>query len=261
MNSPVQMTRRRDERHGPLAARLTGLTSAAASGALIGREIVIDWPAAIEASQTGRTLVATAANLVVRFCPQVRIRPTTAFASDLAQLLVSIESTAEPDRPVRRGHLMVHLGGGRPADITGSAEGWVAHVSGYGEPLPELRERDVVVGAHGAAALVASQVFVRALEPNVDLAGPSRRTAFSLFEYGAPTTQPPAIRAAPLDRVLQGGCGAVGQACVDVLVSSRAEGQFVVVDLGCVDDPTNLNRSVLALERDLLEVTPGRSRR
>lgn len=250
------MSRPRDDRHSPIAARLTGLTPAAATGALIEREITLDWPARIEATRAGRALVATTANLVVRFCPQIRVRPGTAFASDIAQLVVSIDSTAHPDRPTQPKPLMVHLGGGRRADVTGSADGWLAHVSGYGDQLPDLREADVLVGAHGAAAFVASQVFARALNPDPNLAGPSRATAYSLFEYGLPTIEPPAIGSVILDRVLQGGCGAVGQACVDVLVSSSVQGRLPVVDFGLVDDPTNLNRSVLALERDLLDRTP-----
>jgi molybdopterin/thiamine biosynthesis adenylyltransferase len=249
------MSRARDDRHSPIAARLTGLTPAAASGALITREIALDWPARIEATRAGRALVATTANLVVRFCPQIRVRPRTAFAIDVARLLVSIDSSAEPDRATRPDPLVVHLGGGGHAHVTGSADGWLAYVSGDGEVLPDLRESDVVIGAHGAAAFVASQVFVRALEPDPDVAGPSTYTAYSLFEYGRPTICPPATRPLILDRVLLGGCGAVGQACVDVLASSDVRGRLPVVDFGLVDDLTNLNRSVLALERDLADRT------
>jgi molybdopterin/thiamine biosynthesis adenylyltransferase len=250
------MLRERDGRHGPIASRLTGLSPAAATGALIGREILLDWPVGIESTRAGRALVETTANLVVRFCPQVRLRPTTAFADDLAARLIAIDSSAEPYGLTRPNALLVHLGGGGRGDVTGSAEGWVAYVSGFGEEVPRLREADVVIGAHGAAALVASQVFVRALEPDPGVAGPSRWTAYSLFEYGQPVMSPPAISPPVIAATLLGGCGAVGQACVDVLVSSGARGRLPVIDHGLVDDPTNLNRSLLAVEHDLKDCTP-----
>ncbi len=250
------MLRERDDRHGPIAARLTGLSPAAATGALIDREILLDWPAGIEGTRAGRALVETTANLVVRFCPQVRLRPTTAFAVSLAERIITIDSSTEPSGSTRPKELLVHLGGGGRGDVTGSAEGWVAHVSGLGEELPPLREADVVIGAHGAAALVASQVFVRALEPDPRVAGPAGRTAYSLFEYGRPTVSHPTMSPPVLERTLLAGAGAVGQACIDVLVSSEARGRLPVIDLGFVDDPTNLNRSVLALEHDLADCTP-----
>lgn len=249
------MPRERDARHTPIAARLSGLSIATASGALIGRDVVLDWPKYVEDTRAGRALVATTANLVVRFCPQLRLGPRTAFARELTTHLVAIDSSAEPDRTAGPDALRIHLGGGERADITGSADGWVAHVSGYGDELPKVRDADVVVGAHGAAALVASQVFVRALEPDPNVAGPSARTAFSLFEFGPPGRVPPPIGQTVITRALLSGCGAVGQACVDVLVSADAAGRLPVIDLGFVDDPSNLNRSVLALERDLADGT------
>jgi molybdopterin/thiamine biosynthesis adenylyltransferase len=253
------MFRERDARHAPLAARLTGLPPAEATGRLIGREVLMDWPAEIESTRAGRALVETTANLVVRFCPQVRLCPTSAFADGLASHLVTIDSSAEPGRVAKPGAILVRLGGddGKGgADVTGSADGWVAFVSGYGEDLPRLRDADVVIGAHGAAAMVASQVFARALPLDALVAGASRRVAYSLFEYGRPTTVPPPIAVPVIDRALLAGDGAVGQACVDVLVSSGASGRLPVVDHGLVDDWTNLNRSVLAREQDLRDQTP-----
>jgi ThiF family len=250
------MVRTRDRRHAPIAARLTGWSLAAATGALIDREIVLDWPAAIERTRAGRALIETTASLVVRFCPQLRIRPTSTLASAVADHVVAIDSTAAPAGSTSRDPLAVHLGGGGRADVTGSAHGWVAFVSGIGEELPPIREDDQVLGAHAAAGFVASQVFVRALRLDTQIAGPTARTAYSTFEYGPPTGVPPAITRPVIDGVLLGGCGAVGQACVDVLVSADVRGLLPVVDAGLVDDPTNLNRSVLAVERDLHDVAP-----
>lgn len=247
--------RLRDGRHAPLAARLTGLDPATATSLLIGRDIMLDWPAEIESTRAGVALIRTTANLIVRFCPRLRLRPTTALAADLASHLAAIDSECDPIRQPTPGAMVVHLGGGRGADVTGSADGWLAHVSGYGQALAPLRASDIVVGAHGAAALVASQVFARALPLDPSVAGPSPTTAYSLFEYGPPTMSPPLIADVGIDLVLLAGVGAVGQACVDVLVSSSVIGRLDVVDHGYVDDITNLNRSVLALESDLAAKT------
>jgi hypothetical protein len=249
------MLRARDGRHAPIAASLTGLSPAAASGLLIGRDVLLDWAPTIERTRSGAALIRTTANLVVRFCPQVRLRQMTALAAEVAGLLVDIDGEADPTRAPSPDALLVHLGGGAEADVTGSADGWVAHVSGFGEVVPVLRDTDVIVGAHAAAALVASQVFARALPLNPTVAGPSRRTAYSVLEYGAPTVANPRIGEVRIERALLAGIGAVGQAAVDVLVGSDSAGLLDVVDFGSVDDVTNLNRSVLAVEDDLLSLT------
>lgn len=247
--------RPRDARHAPLAADLTGLTPAEATARLIDRDIALDWPPAIESTGAGRALVRTTANLVVRFCPSVRIIPLSSLAASVADMLKEIDSSAEPGRTPERDALRVHFGGGGRGDVTASASGWMASVSGFGDELPTLVDAGPAIGAHGAAAFAASQVFARALPLDPRRAGPSPTTHFSLFEYVAGGSNPVLQQAPHIDRTLLGGHGAVGQACVDVLAGLDSVGRLLVADLGFVDDLTNLNRSVLAIERDLRQRT------
>lgn len=242
--------RARDARHAALAAALTDLSTAKATARLLEREIAIDWPRSIETTPAGIALVRTAVNLIVRFCPSVRLLPDTDLAASVAVLLSAIDTTAAPGRPPSWDALQVHLGGGAAADVTASARGWLAYVSGYGEALPAL-DGDAGVGVFGAAALGACQVFARALPLDERRAGASPTTALSFFDYRV-GGRSPALPAKPkLAAALQGGAGAVGQASVDVLVGTGTAGDLTVVDDGRVDDPSNLNRSVLATEADL----------
>ncbi len=251
------LIRPRDGRHAPLAGRLTGWSPAEATGRLIATDIVLDWRPELERGGCARALVLTAANLIVRFCPALRVAPRSPFADEVAALLQAIDSSATPFAPVGPGALHVHLGGGERATVTASADGWTAHVSGEGDVLPPLVEDGNVLGAHAAAAFAASQVFVRSLAVDPRIAGPSPATSYSLLTYGPAAGPTP--RLGPIELAgpaLLAGTGAVGQACADVLVSARVAGDLWVVDCGSIDDVTNLNRSVLAIERDLDEVTP-----
>jgi hypothetical protein len=244
-------------RHAPLAAALTGLTPAAATARLIERDVVLDWSPRIESTVAGAALIRTTANLVVRFCPSLRIRPSTKLAGSLATIMKGIDSSAEPDRSPSRDALHIHLGGDAAADVTASASGWVAITSGFGDVLPPLDDDGgLAIGAHGAAALAASQVFARALPLDPRRAGPSPMTHFSLLDYRADGVNPLLDRLPAIKGALLAGSGAVGEACVDTLVGIAISGDLAVADSGFVDDPTNLNRSVLANERDLVEVTP-----
>lgn len=252
--------RNRDARHTPIAAALSGLTQNDATRLLVEREVTLDWPADLERGRCGPALVRTTANLVVRFCPQIRLRRHSSFAGEIADLIRSIDRAADPFEPAGPDPIVVYLGGfepATPAAVTGSSDGWTAHVSGFGESLPPLAEGPNVLGAHAAAALVASQVFALALRLDRGVGGPTRASAFSVFDYGSGSTSAPKLEPVALGGpALLAGVGAVGQACVDVLVSGGVRGELQAVDPGAVDDASNLNRSALAMESDLEKRTP-----
>lgn len=250
--------RHRDRRHGGLAAQLTGLRQDEALRFLTSREVVLDWREPIEELSSGRALIRTAANLVVRFCPQLRLLPRSTFADELSAMLGAIDKNAEPLATPGDSAIRVHLGGeSAQADVTGSADGWVAYVSGLGDALPRLADSQNVLGAHAAASFVASETFKHALPLRREFVWHAPLTAYSVYEYGPVSMRAPELGAVDLDwSYLLAGAGAVGQACADVVVSSGARGELPVVDRGYVDDETNLNRSVLAIESDLDAMMP-----
>lgn len=250
--------RNRDQRHGDLAAQLSGLTREEALTHLTSREALLDWPELIEATRNGRALVRTAANLIVRFCPRLRLARRSPFAEELRTLLTAIDHEAKPFLEPGQDTVRVHVGGGSAsADVTGSSDGWHAYISGGGDELPPLVDGPNVLGTHAAAAFVASETFKRALPLREELAWHAPMTVYSVYEYGEPTMETPTltpVRFSPPP--LLAGAGAVGQACADVLISADTIGELRVIDRGCIDDETNLNRSVLAVESDLEAVRP-----
>jgi len=244
------VSRVRDGRHLPLAAALTG-TDECVARILTSREVAIDWPARIESTRCGRALVRVTTSLVLRYCPCVRLVPRTPLASEVAARLQRIDHDADPMRIPRTNAVHLHLGGGARADVTASSAGWVAHVSGIGEALPELVDGDNVVGAHGAAALAAAEAMKRLLPIRDEVACLTPTIAYCFWSFGAPRASTPRLPRVTLPVTLQGGNGAIGEAVIDVLVSADAGGTLYVNDRGFIDDATNLNRSEEAEERDL----------
>lgn len=251
-------TRGRDQRHGDLAAQLSGLSREEALAHLTSREVVLEWPERLEALHCGRALVHTTANLIVRFCPRLRVAPRSALSNEVRSRLVAIDREADPFARPGQDPVRVHVGGGAAsAHVTGSSREWLAHVSGQGGELSALVDSPNVLGTHAAAAFVASETFKHALPLREELAWHAPTTVYSLYDYGEPTAAAPSIGQVRLDPApLLAGAGAVGQACVDVLVSAATTGELRLVDRGAVDDKTNLNRSVLAIESDLDAVRP-----
>src|SRR5207249_5003705 len=150
--------------------------------------------ARLEALASGQALVRATANLIVRFCPQLHLTPRTAFAEEVADFLTAVDSDAEPLAVPSQEPVHVHLGGGRArAAVTGSSNGWLAFVSGRGEELPELVDSPNFLGAHAAAAFVTSETFKHALPLRGQYAWRTRKTAYSVYEYGEPTGQAPEI--------------------------------------------------------------------
>src|SRR5439155_27326958 len=155
----------------------------------------LDWAERLEHTRCGVALIRTTANLIVRFCPQLRLVPRTKLATQLAELLRRIDSDTDPFATPRQGAVRVRLGGGpASADVTGSSDGWIAFVSGRGAELPELVESENVLGAHAAAAFVASETFKHALPLKDDFAWHAPATAYSVYEYGPRTLDGPLLR-------------------------------------------------------------------
>ena len=250
--------RGRDNRHSRLAAEVSGLSEDSALRFLTSRDIIVDWPDAAEQTLAGRALIKTAVNLIIRFAPCLKLRRRSPFAREVAEFIMQIDSSGQPYAASAVDPIIVQLGGGaNECHVSGSADGWTALVSGKGDVLPAVSDTANVLGAHAAAALVASEVFRHALPLAKDFQWHSPKTRYSLFDYGSPRSAPPDIEEPYFeDTPLLAGVGAIGQACIDTLASLRARGAIRCVDRGYVDDETNLNRSVLALERDVDEVTP-----
>ena len=248
----------RDDRHLKLAAQLSGLSEERATSLLTTKNIVLTWPGSAERTVAGRALVRTTANLIVRFAPKVRIARQSEFAKEVGNLIVRVDSSAQPNSTDFVDPVIVRLGG-RPGKchVSGSADGWTAFVSGRGEDLPTISDTGNVFGALAAAAFVASEVFRHALPVVGDFQWHAPLTRFSVFDYGPPVSQAPNVESPHLSSVpLMVGVGAIGQACVDALASLNACGAIRCVDKGYVDDETNLNRSVLAFEQDLVTAAP-----
>ena len=250
--------RGRDDRHGELAAQVSGLSGERATNFLTTKHIVLTWPDSAERTQAGRALVRTTANLIVRFAPEVRITKQSEFATEVGNLLVQVDSSAQPFSTDILEPVIVRLGGGNEnCDVSGSADCWTALVSGRGEELPAISDTGNVLGALAAATFVASEVFRRALPVIEEFQWHVPLTRYSVFDYGPPVSAPPNVDAPLLSSgPLLVGVGAIGQACIDALASLDARGTIRCVDKGYVDDETNLNRSVLAFEHDLVTVTP-----
>ena len=248
----------RDDRHGKLAAQLSGLSEEQATNFLTTRDIVLDWPDSVDQTLAGQALVRTAANLIVRFAPRVRIARQSAFATEVGYLLIQVDSSARPHSADFVNPITVWLGGGPgKCNVSGSADGWTAVVSGIGEELPAITDTGNVLGALAAAAFVASEVFRHALPVKGNFQWRAPLTRYSVFDYGTPVSDAQSIEAPYLSSVpLIVGVGAIGQACIDALASLNAYGAIRCLDKGYVDDETNLNRSVLAFERDLADATP-----
>ena len=250
--------RERDDRHRELVSEVSGLPEADAARYLTSAHVVLAWATDAERTQAGRALVRTAANLIVRFAPGIRIANRSRFATEVADLLCQIDSSARPMSAAVVDPVVVRLGGD-PANchVSGSADGWTAIVSGTGDALPPVTDTSNVLGAHAAAAIVASEVFRHALPLREEFQWHAPITRYSVFDYGAPESAAPGMGTPQLKTVpLLVGVGAIGQACIDTLASLRTTGAIRCVDKGYVDDATNLNRSVLALEQDLATSSP-----
>ena len=250
--------RQRDDRHRELVVQVSGLPDEDAARYLTSAHVVLAWTADAERTRAGRALVRTAANLIVRFAPGLRIANRSRFATDVADLLRRIDSSAHPMSTAVSDPVLVQLGG-EPTDchVSGSADGWTALVSGTGDALPPVTDTSNVLGAHAAAAFVASEVFRHALPLREEFQWHAPLTRYSVFDYGAPESAAPDVGAPYLKTVpLLVGVGAIGQACIDSLASLRTTGAIRCFDKGYVDDETNLNRSVLALEQDVAVSAP-----
>lgn len=253
------MMRERDDRHLRLGAKLADLDEAAAARKFAQARVVVSWEAAV--ADLAPEMVLLAANLIVRFCPRIHVATEDVLTEQVLRLLDELDSTPLAEfthaTPVPSGVIAsLHLGGGHPDALpnltTVSAVGWIAYVSSDGEALPML-DPFVPFGYLAAAALGACEVFKRLLPP---LPGRGRlfgRSVYSTFNYSSadPEQGPLSLgRVALRAQALLAGVGAVGQSFLHAL--STVPGiscELRTVDNQRVDEP-NLNRYVLARERD-----------
>ena len=78
---------------------------------LLDGEVSLDWSLSVEADRGGRALVVTTANLIVRYCPNVRILPQTDLGTRVAGLLRAIDSSARPEAAPNRTAVRLVVGG------------------------------------------------------------------------------------------------------------------------------------------------------
>lgn len=219
----------RDDRHIRLAQRM-GIDEHAARTKFLGNTILLtgDHPTLLRPE--GRTMALTAMNLIARFCPRIDVfMPWSPnLAQELTALGQAIDSSASAayrvlsDIDDELKYKSVLSIGPTPVpspvvtEIT--ASGWLAGVSSSG-PAPVLAEAWCGPGALAAAAIGASQVFIRLLEPLESAGGLSPSIVFSTYDLtartdlrGLVTDSGPTVDNVELPTVLLGGCGAVGQA-------------------------------------------------
>lgn len=251
--------RERDDRHLRLGAKLADLDEAAVARKFAQARVAISWETAV--ADSAPEMVLLAANLIVRFCPRIHLATEDLLTGQVLGLLDELDST--PLAEFTQGTSVpsgvtasLHLGGGHPHALpnltTVSAVGWIAYVSSDGEALPML-DPFVTFGYLAAAALGACEVFKRLLPP---LPGRGRLfgwSAYSTFNYSSadPEQGPPLPGHVALTaQALLAGVGAVGQSFLHALSTVPGiSADLRTVDNQKVDDP-NLNRYVLARERD-----------
>jgi hypothetical protein len=258
--------RLRDDRHVRLASELAGTMPQTVSRKFLRSQVVIGWPEEVEGLATGPALVMTAADLILRFCPRIHIMTNSELAKRVVRRLQSVDSRAyltTGGRLPAEISAAVWLGGGGPPTLpvltTVSADRWVAYVSSRGDELPSLSKSANPFGPLAAAGFAAAETFKRLLPPKHGRGRLFERAVYSVFTYGAEPAQGPPLpdRIQIRDRPLLAGVGAVGQAFLHALASVPGlTGGLTVVDNELVEDETNLNRYILAIEHDLIESLP-----
>jgi hypothetical protein len=210
-------------------------------------------------STEGRASLDLLVRLVSRLYPTICLLPTGEEARKLAKSLASLaRSINEGITIVRRGSsaLSYCLVVGStiqeascPKLFLGS-NGWIVKFSA--ERPVGSGSSDNTFGAGAAACIAASNLFRQIFREQISGATVDESITFSLFDY-APGSRanPPLAGTIVLDDLFLLGLGAIGNGAVWALSRvPRLRGHLQVVDSELVDEG-NLQRYVLALERDI----------
>lgn len=266
MSGSLEAEPGRDNRHILLAERM-GIDEHVARTKFSKSTVLITGQAERLLQADGRVMATTALNLIARFCPRIDVYmpQSIPLATELVSLGTTIDSSEAAEyRALHELDATTEYGavlsiGTAPSLIQNATEiaasGWLAGVNSTG-PAPALPGGGWCgPGALAAAALGASQVFIKLLDPPKEVAKLSPQLIFSTYDYSVladPTDVPvdagPVLANVDLSSVLLGGCGAVGQAFIYSLLRLPIKaGRVWAVDDDRID-LTNLNRCLLAFQ-------------
>lgn len=210
-------------------------------------------------SSEGRASLDLLIRLVARLYPTVCFLPMGEEAGRLARSLGSLARSINGQITIaRRGttapsHCLV-VGSAVPIVSCPSlflgSDGWIARFSAE-QPVGS-GDSGNVFGAGAAACIAASNLFRLIFGDQIGGAMVDRDVTFSLFDYAPGSRANPSLVGATLpDDLFLLGLGAIGNGAVWALARvPQLQGQLEVVDAELVDQ-SNLQRYVLALERDI----------
>ncbi len=213
----------------------------------------------------GQIAFLTAANLLARWCRDVRFvapivdlhpraQTLAAGISLLGEGAASIAAAADPfghfnlGAPSRPAEHQLHVGARCPAGaypVLG--RGWTALGGGAARCAPS-QGGQTVLGAVLAGCAGTAQLF-RAAQGQRCLPSDFRLSLWNL-RGGTEAKDGPDVSGADLGLVYLVGCGAVGSAIAYLLPLAQLLGTFVLVDRDTIDD-SNLNRSPLFTSLDV----------
>lgn len=258
--------RHRFDRHVRLATGLTGETADTVLNKFVTQRVLLTGAADRLMSPAGRLMLATAGNLIARFCPRIDIwapSHATPVAAEVLSLLEAIDQSPHAEIRVLSGPDRAEYGavlsiGVPPTGYKGTTaidgRGWLALVSQHGAlPAAAAPDDGNPFGSLMAAALGAAEVFKHLLQLRAEKGSLFGNTTFSTYDYSVNGLDPgpPLPGEVALPRSLLAGVGAVGNAILLALSSvPGVRGELLAVDRQVVDDESNLNRYVLAVEAD-----------
>ncbi|MER9794602.1 E2 ligase fold family C protein [Mesorhizobium sp. M0213] len=210
-------------------------------------------------STEGRASLDLLIRLVSRLYPTICLLPAGEEARKLAKSLASLaRSINERITIARRGssplsHCLV-VGSTIPEascpKLFLGSDGWIVKFSAE-RPVGSGNSHNTF-GAGAAACIAASNLFRQIFNKQVSGATVDQAVMFSLFDYAPGSrSNPPLADVILLDNLFLLGLGAIGNGAIWALSRvPRLQGYLQVVDAELVDQG-NLQRYVLALERDI----------
>ncbi|MBB4420774.1 molybdopterin/thiamine biosynthesis adenylyltransferase [Rhizobium leguminosarum] len=206
----------------------------------------------------GRASLDLLVRLVARLYPTICLLPSGEEAKKLAKNLASLARSINEDITIaRRGssalsHCLV-VGSTNPEiscpKFFLGSDGWIAKFSPE-EPVGTAGSNNAF-GAGAAACIAASNLFRHIFRDQIPGATVDKAVTFSLFDYAPGSRANPPLSDTALDDLFLLGLGAIGNGAVWALSRvPHLQGHLQVVD-GEQVDQGNLQRYVLALERDI----------
>jgi hypothetical protein len=192
----------------------------------------------------GRTCFEAALHLLIRTCSSVAVQAPTEMHDWLIDLLAahaehplaSHRHLVQPDESlvVRHFDAVLHVGDEPAAHThltTIHSDGWIMRLASDAPPVPMTADKPNALGAIGAAAFGAAEVFKRLVEVRPERGPLHSRLEFSLWDYSTEPMENGAGLPEVLDlSILIAGLGAIGSAIAYVLKRLPATGIAWLVD-------------------------------